>query len=348
MSAPLGTHVRLAPHGSSRITFRWAAFAVLAMLLEGLLPAGGAAITCPTVPANAVSIAAMFGASTRDASNAAAILSAALSSANASATSLLWAPSMRFYENQSAPIGAAGIDADSEAAAFLASAVSCNVSFIVSTSCASGAIQLFVARNATAAGAANGTWPTVLHAAVCSAYQTPSQLALAAATSKLPPLLRVSQSLGAHAELAARTLRSFNWTRCGVLLDLDQFDPMLVPAIDRMLPLVWIAVPVVDASALSNASSSPSSSAAASLNGTAELGTLTRQFFRSTATIDVLRLYARSLRVQNSKVILVFCGGDQLPRLWVRACLFRYVCGLMRPFHVSPFVIGLGHFSCLS
>jgi hypothetical protein len=296
----------------------FAALAALVVLLAGLCSAGGAGIaTCPTVPANAVSIAAVFGASTRDASNAAVILSAALSSANASAASLFWAPSLRFYENQSVPIGAAGIDADSEVAAFLASAVSCNVSFIVSTSCASGAIQLFVARNATFAGAAT---PAVVHAAVCSAYQTPSQLAFAAATSKLPPLLRVSHSISAHAELAARTLRSFNWTRCGVLLDIDQYDPALLPALDRMLPLVWIAVPVVDVSALANASSSPLPSAAASPNVTAELGSLVRQFFRSTATIDVLRLYARSLREQNAKVILVFCGADLLPRLWVRAC----------------------------
>ena len=71
---------------------------LLVLLIVGLSLTRAAAISCPSVPPNAVSIAAVFGSSTLDAAHAAAVLGAALSSANASA--LYWAPTMRFYENQ--------------------------------------------------------------------------------------------------------------------------------------------------------------------------------------------------------------------------------------------------------
>ena len=147
---------------------------------------------------------------------------------------------------------------------------------------------------------------------MCSACQPPSQLAAAAAVPALPPLIRVSHSLGAHAELAVRTLRSFNWTRYGVLLDIDQYDPAVIPALDRMLPQTWVTVPHLDASALANATMS------APVNATSELGAMALRFFRSSASVDVLRLYARSLREQNAKVLLVYCGSDLLPKIWVR------------------------------
>lgn len=119
--------------------------------------------------------------------------------------------------------------------------------------------------------------------------------------------LSVGPSVAAHAEAFARLIAAHNWTRLGVLLDLEQYHPSLVPALDQLLPFAWLKLPRVDVGTLSALSS------VAALSP--EIQVLSSNFFTSNASVDVLRFYARSLRAQNVRVLLLFCGIDALPQL---------------------------------
>jgi hypothetical protein len=122
-----------------------------------------------------------------------------------------------------------------------------------------------------------------------------------------PPPLSVGPSVATHAEAFARLIAAYNWTRFGVLLDIEQYHPSLVPALDQLLPFAWLKLPRVDMGTLSALSSVASISP--------EIQALSSNFFTSNATVNVLRLYARSLRAQNVRVLLLFCGADSLPRV---------------------------------
>ncbi len=92
-----------------------------------------------------------------------------------------------------------------------------------------------------------------------------------------------------------------------MLLDVEQFHPALVPALDLLLPFAWLKLPQVDVGTLNALSSVAAISP--------EVAALSSNFFTSNASVDVLRLYARSLRAQNVRVLLLFCGLDVLSRL---------------------------------
>lgn len=270
---------------------------------------GHVAATCPTAPAGAILVASIFGSSIFEMAAAPDVLTAAIrSDAAKNYTSQLWTSAELAYREEQR-IGATGAISAS-LAAFLTNAVACNVKFIVSTSCSTAAVQLYVARNTTGI-----VKPVLIHAAVCTARQSSQQLgafAAASASSTLPALLTVSHALAAHAEAVARLVRTRAWPRIGVLLDVDQFDPQLVPAIDRIVGAAAVCVPNVRRSAL-DALSSAASTVDSSDNVASRLAL---NFFTSNATVDVLRLYARSLREQNVRIIVIFCGLDLAPRVW--------------------------------
>ena len=171
-------------HAGQMIRTRLYKFALLVFV--GILVAASA---CPTAPAGSAVVAAVFGSSSFEQASAQSVLSAALSadSASSPAVPLFTSASWWFHEVATQRVGAAGV-ISSGLASFLANALACNVSFVVSTSCGTASIQLFLGQNATGS---NSRPPLVLHAAVCTAWQAPAQLA-AAATAATTGFLCVS------------------------------------------------------------------------------------------------------------------------------------------------------------